>query len=124
MADKQVSSGNGSTRTEVHNENIVRPTLEELPEDLQKQLQEKVEAVQRAFLLSCHKDRHDRVKQYTEPVYGEAVTAPTDVNPVDSLPKFDDPYPTHANYAKMLQDESNVLMDTIAQLRVQVNARF
>jgi len=124
MADKQVSSGNGSTRTEVHNENIVRPTLEELPEDLQKQLQEKVEAVQRAFLLSCHKDRHDRVKQYTEPVYGEVTSASTEAISSDGPPKFDDPYPTHANYAKMLQDESNVLMDTIAQLRDQVNARF
>ena len=62
MADKQ-SQGDNNARTEVHNDNIVRPqTVEELPEDLQKQLQEKVEAVQRAFLLSCHKDHHDRVK--------------------------------------------------------------
>jgi len=114
MADKQAGAGVGSTRTEVHDENIVQPTVEELSEDLQKKLQEKMEAVQHAFLLSCHKDRHDRVKQYTEPVYGEVTSASTEAISSDGPPKFDDPYPTHANYAKMLQDEKNTIVDSMA----------
>ena len=64
-----------------------------------------------AFLESCTKNRHDKVTQFRDPTYTDATAATsieTEVNPIDK-PKFDDEtlddsYPTHANYATMMDD--------------------
>jgi hypothetical protein len=49
------------------------------------------------------KDRWGNVTQYSEPIFGEP-TAPE----VKDNEEVEDPFPTHANYAKMLQDHRTV----------------
>jgi hypothetical protein len=89
--------------------NISRPTS---VEELKQQLEAKFNAVLKAFLESCTKDRRDKVTQYKEPDFSGLVAATSSTTlaaPEDKVnDEVPDPYPTRANYSKMLQDQWNI----------------
>ena len=65
----------------------------------------------KTFLESCTKNRHDKVTQFREPIYGDATTSTSSGAGVkgDGKAKYDeevntDDYPIHANFARMLID--------------------
>jgi hypothetical protein len=84
--------------------NITLPTLiDELPNDLRQKIQAMLTADLEAFLASCFKDWRGNATQYREAIFGE-LTAPQ----VKDNEVVEDPFPTQANYAKMLQDHRTV----------------
>jgi hypothetical protein len=100
-------------RTQVpHEGNINHPmNNDELPEELKQQVEAKFNTVLKAFHQSCNKDQWENVTQFREPDFSELITstssAPTAPEVRISEPKYDDivdPYPTHANYATMMDD--------------------
>jgi hypothetical protein len=92
------------TEPTCHPGNITLPTLiDKLPDDLRQKIQAMLTADLEAFLVSCFKDRLGNATQYREPIFGE-LTAPQ----VKDNEVVEDPCPTHANYAKMLQDHRTV----------------
>jgi hypothetical protein len=86
-------------------------SIDELPNELRRKLQAKLDTDIQSFLESCTKDRRDKVTQFRDPTYGDATTATSadaEVNPSDK-PRFDDSYPTHANYATTMNDHKKVI---------------
>jgi hypothetical protein len=73
---------------------------------LRQKLQAKIDADTKAFLESCTKNRHDKVTQFHEPIYGVATTSTsTGVEDTEGgKAKYDeevyiDAYPTDANFS-------------------------
>jgi hypothetical protein len=99
--------------------NMLFPTsIDELPDELRQKLQARINADTKAFLESCTKNRHDKVTQFREPIYGDATTSIGAEDTDNGKAKYDeevytDSYPTHTNYAKMLLDTKNTLTNTI-----------
>ena len=113
-----------SKKAEVHEGNIVHPTsVDELPDELKAKLQaklhEQMEAVTRAFLDSCAKDRHDRVEQFKELVVKEPVAIETSNIEVINRgkPIYDDSYPQHADYAIMLDGHKKVVDSNLKTMK-------
>jgi hypothetical protein len=105
-------------RTQVpHEGNINHPmNIDELPEELKQQVEAKFNAVLKAFLQSCTKDRRKKVTQFREPDFSELITstsfAPATPEVRSSESRYDDivnPYPTHVNYATMMDDHKKVI---------------
>jgi hypothetical protein len=105
-------------RTQVpHEGNINHPmNIVELREEIKQQVEAKFNAVLKAFLQSCTKDRQENVTQFREPDFSELITstssAPAAPKVRSSEPKYDDivdPYPTHANYATMMDDHKKII---------------
>jgi hypothetical protein len=111
-------------RTQVpHEGNINHPmNIDELPEELKQQLEAKFNAVLKAFLQSCTKDRREKVTQFREPNFSELITS-TSFAPVapevrSSEPRYNDiidPYPTYVNYAIMMDDHKKVIDNNLQQ---------
>jgi len=77
------------------------------------------------FLASYVKDRRGKVSQYREPIFGDP-DAFTSVAPeVNINEEVDDPYPTHADYAKMLHYQrtisDNNLMTVVNMLMTRMD---
>ena len=104
-------NSDASKNAEVHESNIVHPaSTDELPEELKARLQEKMEAVTRAFLDGCIKDRHDRIKLLKDPIInGSAAASTSNAEVTQSKPIYDDSYPQHADYAAMLVGHEKVV---------------
>jgi late competence protein required for DNA uptake (superfamily II DNA/RNA helicase) len=49
--------------------------IDELPEELKQQVEAKFNAVLKAFLQSCTKDRRKKVTQFREPDFSELITS-------------------------------------------------
>jgi hypothetical protein len=49
--------------------------IDELPEELKQQVEAKFNAVLKAFLQSCTKDRRKKVTQFREPDFNELITS-------------------------------------------------
>jgi hypothetical protein len=105
--------------------------IDELPEELKQQVEAKFNTVLKAFLQSCTKDRREKVTQFREPDFSELVTstssAPTAPEVRSSEPKYDgifDPYPTHANYATMMDDHKKVIDNNLLIVVNMIMARF
>jgi hypothetical protein len=97
-----------------HEGNINHPmNINELPEELKQQVEAKFNAVLKAFLQSCTKDRREKVTQFGKPDFSELITSTSSAPEVrSSEPRYDDivdPYPTHANYATMMDDHKKVI---------------
>ncbi|CAD6337301.1 unnamed protein product [Miscanthus lutarioriparius] len=100
--------------------NMTLPTsIDELPDDLRQKIQAKLTANLEAFLASCFKDRQGNVTRYCEPIFGE-LTAPK----VKDNKVVEDPCPTHANYAKMLQDHRIVTDNNLMTVVNMIMSRF
>jgi hypothetical protein len=104
---------------------------DELPEELKQQVEAKFNTVLKAFLQSCTKDRRKKVTQFREPNFSELITstssAPTAPEVRSSEPKYDDivdPYPTHANYATMMDDHNKVIDNNLLTTVNMIMARF
>jgi hypothetical protein len=95
-----------------HEGNINHPmNIDEFPEELKQQVEAKFNAVLKAFLQSCTKDRQEKVTQFKEPDFSELITSTSSTPAAPEVRiselKYDDivdPYPTHANYATMMDD--------------------
>jgi hypothetical protein len=105
-------------RTQVpHEGNINHPmNIDELPMELKQQVEVKFNAVLKAFLQSCTKGGREKVTQFRESDISKLITstssAPAAPEVRISEPKYDDivdPYPTHANYATMMDDHKKVI---------------
>jgi hypothetical protein len=100
-----------------HEGNINHPmNINELPKELKQQVEAKFNTVLKAFLQSYTKDRRENVTQFRKPDFSKLITstssAPTAPEVRSSEPKYDDivdPYPTHANYAIMMDDHKKVI---------------
>ena len=113
-------NNDASKKAEVHEGNIVHPTsVDELPDELKAKLQAKMEAVTRAFLDSCVKDRHDRVEQFKELIINEPAAAETsNVEVINrGKPIYDDSYPQHADYSVMLDGHKKVIDSELKSMR-------
>jgi hypothetical protein len=105
-------------RTQVsHEGNINHPmNIDELPVELKQQVEAKFNVVLKTFLQSCTKDQREKVTEFKELDISKLITS-TSSAPVApevriSKPKYDDivdPYPTHANYATMMDDHKKVI---------------
>jgi hypothetical protein len=91
----------------------------------------KFNAILKAFLQSCTKDRREKVTQFREPDFSELVTstssAPAAPEVRSSEPKYDDivdPYPTHVNYATMMDDHKKVIDNNLITAVNIIMARF
>ncbi|CAD6343257.1 unnamed protein product [Miscanthus lutarioriparius] len=116
MGSKGDDVGEKGDKTRVpHDANINHPeTVEALPEELKQQVEAKFNAILNTFLQSCTKDRRDKVTQYKEPDFSEFITSTSSAHVASEVrttePKYDkDPYPTHANYATMMDDHKKVI---------------
>jgi hypothetical protein len=105
-------------RTQVpHEGNINHPmNIDELPEELKQQVEAKFNAVLKAFLQSCTKDRWKKVTQFRELDFSELITSTSSAPAAPEIRSFEpsyddivDPYPTHANYATMMDDYKKVI---------------
>ena len=67
--------GSNGYKTNPHNQdNIIHPDfVDELPKELKQQVETKFNAILKAFLESCTKDRWDKVTQYKEPDFNELI---------------------------------------------------
>jgi hypothetical protein len=120
-------------RTQVpHEGNINHPmNINELPEELKQQVEAKFNAILKAFLQSCTKDLRENVTQFREPDFSELITstssAPVAPEVRSSEPRYDDivdPYPTHANYATMMDDHKKVIDNNLLTVVNMIMARF
>jgi hypothetical protein len=85
--------------------------IDELPKELKQQVEAKFNAVLKAFLQSCTKDPQKKVTQFRELDFSELITSTSFAPAAPKVripePKYDDivdPYPTHVNYATMMDD--------------------
>ena len=133
MGSKGDDVGEKGDKTRVpHDANINHPeTVEALPEELKQQVEAKFNAILNTFLQSCTKDRRDKVTQYKEPEFSELITstssAPAAPEVRTNEPKYDDivdPYPTHANYATMMDDHKKVIDNNLLAAVNMIMARF
>jgi hypothetical protein len=120
-------------RTQVpHEGNINHPmNIDELPKELKQQVEAKFNAVLKAFLQSCTKDRREKVTQFREPDFSELITSTSSALAAPkvriSKPKYDDivdPYPMHANYATMMDDHKKVIDNNLLTVVNMIMARF
>jgi hypothetical protein len=105
--------------------------IDELPTELKQQVEAMFNAILMAFLQSCTKDRWEKVTQFRKPDFGVLITstsyAPTAPEVRISEPKYDDivdPYPTHANYATMMDDHKRVIDNNLLSAVSMIMARF
>jgi hypothetical protein len=105
--------------------------IDELPEELKQQVEVKFNAVLKAFLHSCTKDRWEKVTQFREPNFSELITSTSSAPAAPEVrslePKYDDiidPYPTHANYATMKDDHKKVIDNNLLTVVNMIMARF
>jgi hypothetical protein len=105
--------------------------IDELPEELKQQVEAKFNAILKAFFQSCTKNRREKVTQFREPNFSELITstssAPAAPEVRISEPKYDDivdPYPTHANYATMMDDHNKVIDNNLLTAVNMIMARF
>ena len=131
MGSKGDDAGEKGDKTKVpHDANINLPeTVEELLEELKQQVEAKFNAVLKAFLQSCTKDQRDKVIQYKEPDFSELITSTSAAHAASEVrttePKYDkDPYPTHANYATMMDDHKKVIDNNLLAVVNMIMARF
>jgi hypothetical protein len=120
-------------RTQVPHEGNINHSMNinELPEELKQQVEAKFNAVLKAFLQICTKDRREKVTQFREPDFSELITS-TSSSPAapevrSSKPKYDDivdPYPTHANYATMMDDHKKVINNNLLTVVNMIMAHF
>jgi hypothetical protein len=99
-------------------------SIEELPDDLHQKIEAKFAADLKAFLENCTKDRQDKVTQYREPNFGDSVASTSATPKVKVDEKVDDPYPTHADYAKILQDHKTVNDNNLMTAVNMIMSRF
>jgi hypothetical protein len=120
-------------RTQVpHEGNINHPmNIDELPEELKQQVEAKFNAVLKAFLQSCTKDRREKVTQFRELDFSELITSTSSALAAPKVrisePKYDDivdPYPTHANYTTMMDDHKKVIDNNLLTAVNMIMARF
>jgi hypothetical protein len=129
MGNDGAASDGGDKTKAPHDANMVSPqAIDELPDELQQKLQAKLDADVQAFLESCTKDRRDKVTQFQDSTYGDdtaaTTTTGTKVNPTNK-PRYDeDPYPTHANYAAMMDDHRKVIDNNLFAAINTIMARF
>jgi hypothetical protein len=90
--------------------------INELPEELKQQVEAKFNAVLKAFLQSCTKDRWKKITQFRELDFSELITSTSSAPAAPEIRSFEpsyddivDPYPTHANYATMMDDYKKVI---------------
>jgi len=93
---------------------IKNPTsIEELPEDLHQKIEAKFTANLQAFLAGCIKDQQGKVTQYREPIFGDPNVSASATLDVKINEEVQDPYPTHSDYANMLQDQRMVIDNSL-----------
>jgi hypothetical protein len=85
----------------------------------------------KAFLESYTKNQYDKVTQLCEPSFKDSTTSTSLESKVKATKKAmvdeevnDDSYPTHANYAKMLDDQRNVFTNSIQHLCSLLNVHM
>jgi hypothetical protein len=103
MGSKDGAATEKGDKTSPFNEaNIIFPqAMDELSNELRQKLQAKLNADIKASLESCTKNRHDKVTQFREPVYGNTTSSEAnDKAKYDEEVKTDDSYLTHANYVR------------------------
>jgi hypothetical protein len=105
--------------------------IDELPEELKQQVEAKFNAVLKAFLQSCAKDRREKVTQFRELDFSELITSTSSALAAPKVrisePKYDDivdPYPTHANYTTMMDDHKKVIDNNLLTAVNMIMARF
>lgn len=72
--------------------------------------------VLKAFLESCTKVWREKVTQYKEPDFSKLIATTSSSlpsNPENKVNVKVDPYPTHANYATMLEDHKKVISNNL-----------
>jgi hypothetical protein len=121
--DKTKEKGN---HTDPFNpKNINHPSsIEEIPDDLCQKIEAKFAANLKAFLENCTKDRHDKVTQYREPNFGDSIASTSATPKVKVDEKVDDPYPTHVDYAKILQNHKTVNDNNLMTAVNMIMSRF
>jgi hypothetical protein len=97
-----VATEKGDKTSPFNEANIIFPqAMDELSNELRQKLQAKLNADIKASLESCTKNRHDKVTQFREPVYGNTTSSEAnDKAKYDEEVKTDDSYLTHANYVR------------------------
>jgi hypothetical protein len=105
--------------------------IDELPEELKQQVEAKFNAVLKAFLQSCTKDQQENVTQFREPDFSELITSTSSAPAAPEVRSFEprcdgivDPYPTHANYATMMDDHKKVTNNNLLTTISIIMARF
>jgi hypothetical protein len=116
----------GKTNPPFNQANINHPiSIEELSEELKQQVEAKFNAVLKAFLESCTKDRREKVTQYKEPDFGEIIASTSSAAPkVKVNNEVPNPYLSHINYAKMLQDHKTVNDNNVMTAVNMIMSRF
>ena len=124
-------AGEKGDKTRVpHDANINHlETIEELPEELKQQVEAKFNAILKAFLQSCNKDRRVKVTQYQEPEFSKLISSTSSAPAASEVritePKYDeDLYPTHANYVTMMKDHKKVIDNNLLAAVNMIMARF
>jgi hypothetical protein len=125
MSDDDKTKGKEDRTGPFNPKNINHPTsIEELPDELHRKIQAKLDANLKAFLESCTKDQRDKVPQFCEPNFSDSIASTSAALEVKVNEKVDDPYPNHANYAKMLQDQRTVSDNNLMTLANMLFARM